>query len=96
MKPSGAKFYKCALQVNSHLYNHQHRKGQLFEENSYNQKIIETCKAENIQVVGLAEHGDVNSTENLRQLLQTNGITVFPGFELSSVEKIHIICLFHR
>lgn len=94
MKPSGAKFYKCALQVNSHLYNHQHRKGQLFEENSYNQKIIETCKAENIQVVGLAEHGDVNSTENLRQLLQTNGITVFPGFELSSVEKIHIICLF--
>lgn len=94
MKPNGAKFYKCALQVNSYLYNNKYRKGEKFDENQYNQAILDTCKNENIQVVGLAEHGDVNSTENLRKLLQENGIIVFPGFELCSAEKIHIICLF--
>lgn len=94
MKPSGAKFYKCALQVNSHLYNQKYRGGEALDEATYNQNILQTCKEENIQVVGLAEHGDVNSTENLRKLLQENGIIVFPGFELCSTEKIHIICLF--
>lgn len=94
MKPNGAKFYKCALQVNSYLYNNKYRKGEKFDENQYNQAILDTCKNENIQVVGLAEHGDVNSTENLRKLLQENGIIVFPGFELCSTEKIHIISLF--
>ena len=94
MKPSGAKFYKCALQVNSHLYNQKYRGGEALDEATYNQNILQTCKEENIQVVGLAEHGDVNSTENLRKLLQENGIIVFPGFELCSAEKIHIISLF--
>ncbi|MDD3773346.1 MAG: hypothetical protein PHC38_11925, partial [Weeksellaceae bacterium] len=93
MKPNGAKFYKCALQVNSYLYK-KYRGGEAFNEGTYNQNILEPCINENIQVVGLAEHGDVNSTENLRRLLQQNGITVFPGFELCSAEKIHIICLF--
>ena len=94
MKPSGAKFYKCALQVNSYRYNHDYRKGELFDETEYNKRIVEICQKEGIEVIGLAEHGDVNSTENLRKMLEKAGIFVFPGFELSSAEKIHIICLF--
>jgi putative uncharacterized protein (fragment) len=27
-------------------------------------------------------------------LLTENGITVFPGFEITTAEKIHIVCLF--
>jgi len=94
MKPSGAKFYKCALQVNSYRYNHSYRGGKLFDEAEYNQKIVQVCKNESIEVIGLAEHGDVDSTENLRKELGNAGITVLPGFELCSAEKIHIICLF--
>ena len=94
MKPSGAKFYKCALQVNSYRYNHDYRSGELFDEADYNKKIVEICQDESIEVIGLAEHGDVNSTENLREILKKAGITVFPGFELCTAEKIHIICLF--
>lgn len=94
MKPSGAIFYKCALQVNSYRYNHDYRGGVLFDEAEYNQKMVKLCKKENIDVVGLAEHGDVNTTESLRKTLEKAGITVFPGFELCSAEKIHIICLF--
>jgi ABC-type lipoprotein export system ATPase subunit len=94
MSKEGAVFYKCALQVNSYRYNHDYRGGKLFDEEKFNKDILSECKRNNIEVVGLAEHGDVNSTEKLRQLLIENGITVFPGFELESTEKIHIICLF--
>ena len=94
MKPSGAKFYKCALQVNSYRYNHDYRGGELFDEAQYNQKMVQMCRDESIEVIGLAEHGDVNSTENLRTVLEEAGITVFPGFELCTSEKVHIICLF--
>ncbi len=94
MKPTGAKFYKCALQVNSYRYNHDYRGGELFDETEYNKKILEICQQEGIEVIGLTEHGDVNLTENLRKTLTDAGIYVFPGFELCSAEKIHIICLF--
>jgi hypothetical protein len=94
MKPSGAKFYKCALQVNSYRYNHDYRGGELFDEEKYNQKIVQVCQDKFVDVIGLAEHGDINSTENLRKILEEAGITVFPGFELCTAEKIHIICLF--
>lgn len=94
MKPAGAKFYKCALQVNSYRYYYDYRSGELFDEEEYNQKIVETCQREAIDVIGLAEHGDVNLTERLRKALTKADIYVFPGFELCTAEKIHIICLF--
>lgn len=94
MSKQGAIFYKCALQVNSYLYNKNYRGGDAMNEEEFNKAILDACIKNQIQVVGLAEHGDVISTENLRNLLSSNGITVFPGFELCSAEKIHIICLF--
>ena len=94
MKPKGAKFYKAALQVNSYRYNHDYRNGELFDEDTYNQKIVDQCQKEGIEVIGLAEHGSVDLTDKLRQELIKANITVFPGFELQSAEKIHIICLF--
>ena len=94
MKPTGAKFYKCALQVNSYRYYHDYRGGELFDEDDYNEKIVQMCLEKSIDVIGLAEHGDVNLTENLRKALEQSDIHVFPGFELCTAEKIHIICLF--
>lgn len=90
----GAKYYKCALQVNSYQYNHKYRNAPLSDERQYNEEILRLCKEVGIEVVGLAEHGNVNLTESLRRLLESNGIIVFPGFELCSTEKIHIVCLF--
>src|SRR5699024_9895736 len=56
--------------------------------------ILENCISENIKVIGLADHGNINSSESLRKLLADNNITVFPGFEIASSEKIHMVCLF--
>lgn len=88
-----AQYYKCALQVNPSAYSKYRGKDNM-EESEYNTQILNICKEENIKVVGLADHGSVERAENLRKFLSDNDILVFPGFEISTAEKIHIVCLF--
>jgi ABC-type lipoprotein export system ATPase subunit len=88
-----ASYYRCALQVNSYSYA-RYRGDEPEDEISYNNEIVEKCKCNSISVVGLADHGSVDSSVSLRKALQDSGITVFPGFEISTAEKIHIVCLF--
>lgn len=88
-----ASFYKCALQVNSFSYA-RYRGDEPDIEEKYNKDIVEHCKKNSIAIVGLADHGNVDSSSSLRKALVDGGITVFPGFELSTAEKIHIVCLF--
>lgn len=47
-----------------------------------------------IKVVGLADHGSIDSSASLRTYLSENDILTLPGFEISSAEKIHMVCLF--
>lgn len=86
--PHFAQLYKCALQVNPYCYS-AYRGNSIKDEDEYNASILQKCKQYSIQVVGLANHGDVDSSESLRKLLSENGIVVFPGFEIMSAEKIH-------
>ena len=88
-----ARYYRCALQVNSASYSKFRGKAEN-NETEYNQRIVDQCKKNNISVVGLADHGSVDSSESLRLALENAGIVVFPGFEISSAEKIHMVCLF--
>ena len=80
-----ASYYKCALQVNPSSYA-SFRGKQVSEETAYNEEVLQKCQENNIEVVGLANHGNVDSSESLRELLENNGITVFPGFEIMSAE----------
>ncbi len=88
-----ARYYKCALQVNSCTYA-KFRGHSPQDESDYNEQILEHCKANNITVVGLADHGSVDASSSLRTFLSDAGIVVFPGFEIASAEKIHMVCLF--
>lgn len=83
---SFARFWRCALQVNPVKYGH--------DEEGYNQALLEKCLALGIRVVGIADHGSVESVDELRAALSAKGIVVFPGFEIASTEKIHMVCLF--
>jgi len=94
MKNKFAKFYRCALQVNPYTYIDYRGDNHSLTQEDYNEKILKNCKEENIKVVGLADHGKVEASEVLRNKLRENGIVVFPGFEISSAEKIHMVCLF--
>lgn len=89
----GARFYKCALQVNPASYA-QNRGETVQNEAEYNQQILEYCSKNKIEVVGLADHGSVETSKILQKYLIENDIVVFPGFEISSSEKIHMVCLY--
>jgi len=90
-----AKFWKCALQVNPSGYNEKYRAADHgLSEEEYNQKLLKVCKEENIKVLGIADHGNVDAIDAIRTLMRQHDILVFPGFEITSTEGIHFVCLF--
>lgn len=92
-----AKFWKCALQVNPWTYAQQYQgQGAVhgLAEDTYNAALVERCLKNDIQVVGIADHGCVDGVERLRQALEAKGVVVFPGFEIASTEKVHMVCLY--
>ncbi|MCK4546930.1 MAG: DNA repair protein [Candidatus Eisenbacteria sp.] len=90
-----ARFWKCALQLNPWDYFAKYRnKNHELDEAAYNAEVLQICQAEDIRVVGIADHGSVDTLDALRQVLEGGGITVFPGFEIASSEKAHFVCLF--
>ena len=90
-----ARFWKCALQVNPHGYSSRYRGQDLgLSAESYIEKLREVCRQQEIKVVGLADHGSVQDVDRMRNALSLDGIVVFPGFEIASTEKIHMVCLF--
>ncbi len=89
-----AQFWKCALQVNPAGYIAYRGQKPCLSEDEYNQQLLQVCKDENIKVLGIADHGNVDSVDVIRELMKPEDILVFPGFEISSSEKIHFVCLF--
>ena len=90
-----ARFWKCALQVNSHRYSADYRgQDHGMDASAYAEVLRDVCLDEDIQVVGLADHGSVEESGTVRQVLSDAGIGVFPGFEVATTEKIHWVCLF--
>ncbi len=89
-----AQFWKCALQVNPHSYLAYRGQEQDLTGDEYNQQLLNICKEENIKVVGIADHGNVDGIDEIRAVMNPEGILVFPGFEIASSEKIHFVCLF--
>lgn len=89
-----ARFWKCALQVNPANYIAYRGEDHGMTEDQYNQELLRICKEEDIAVIGFANHGSVNGLDAIRKIMSQNGIMVFPGFEISSSEKAHFVCLF--
>ena len=89
-----ARFFKCALQVNPAGYIGYRGQQQTLTADEYNQQLLNVCLKTKVEVVGLADHGSVNSVDKLRRLFSEKGVIVFPGFEIASSEKIHFVCLF--
>ncbi len=95
-KPTaGAVFYRCALQVNPHDYARVFRG----EENegdavSYAEAMIDVAVENGISVLAITDHNDASSVAPFREAAIGRGITVFPGFELTSSEGIHVLCIY--
>lgn len=90
-----ARFWKCALQVNPHGYSASYRgQGHGLGADAYAKGLRDICLDEDIYVVGLADHGSVEESAAVREVLADSGIVVFPGFEVATTEKVHWVCLF--
>lgn len=93
--PSGARFYKCALQVNPYAYTVRHSKPSDHQsEADYNAAMVAACLQNGVEVVGITDHFRVATSETLAQALLAAGIHVLLGFEASSSDGVHLLCLF--
>ena len=92
---SGARFLKCALQVNPHHYAGTFR-GQESGGSSidYAKAIINRAVELEVSVLAITDHNSVSSVTEFRYAAEDRGITIFPGFEISSSEGIHILCIY--
>lgn len=89
-----ARFWKCALQVNPAGYIKYRGTDHNMTEEEYNQKLLQFALENDIKIIGLADHGNVGSVDAIRELMNSHGIIVFPGFEIASSEKVHFVCLY--
>ncbi len=93
-KYTKAQFWKCALQVNPSTYIQYRGEAQHLSEDEYNEQLLQICKEEEIKILGIADHGNVDGVDKIRKLFVQHDIIVFPGFEIATTEKVHFICLF--
>ena len=93
--PSGAQFHRCALQVNPHHYSGTFR-GQSNNGDSaeYARAIIEKAFAIGVSALAITDHNSVEDVPMFQDAAKPYGIHVFPGFEVSSREGVHVLCIY--
>jgi hypothetical protein len=93
---SGARFWRCAIQINPHHYKStfQGAKKSPVTEQAYVDEVIEAALANGIEVLAITDHNDASSVELFQKAAEPHGIVVFPGFEAESSDSVHVLCLF--
>jgi hypothetical protein len=93
--PNGARFYRCALQVNPHHYASTFRGAPASADAStYAAAIVQKALELGISVLAITDHNDVSGVPAFRAAAAGHALDIFPGFELSSSEGIHILCIY--
>ena len=94
--PSGARFFKCALQINPFEYLTSHGKTSSYQiEDDYNAAMVTACISERVDAIAITDHYRVRSSERLINAANTAGIKVFLGFEAVTRDGVHLLCLFN-
>ena len=93
--PAGAVFYRCALQVNPHHYGGTFR-GQAAtgDVDTHARAIVNKALALGTSVLAVTDHNDVSGVPAFRAAAAGHALHVFPGFELSSSEGVHVLCIY--
>ena len=86
--PVGARFFKCALQVNPYQYVVDNAKTTAFKsEKAYNVALVDALLAEGIEVIAITDHFRIARSQGLWRAARTAGIVVLPGFEAVSKRR---------
>ncbi|MCY4424216.1 MAG: AAA family ATPase [Acidimicrobiaceae bacterium] len=92
---SGARFMRCALQVNPHHYRGTFRGDE--EDGSatdYTRAIVDKAQAVGVSVLAITDHNSVRDVSRFRTAVQGTAITILPGFELESTDGIQVLCVY--
>lgn len=93
--PGGAKFYRCAFQVNPSRYAATFRgTDHGLAESAYVTAVLDKCVELGVEVIAVTDHNHAGGIAPFKQEASTRGITVFPGFEVPSSEGVHVLCLY--
>ncbi len=93
--PNGARFYRCALQVNPFAYViRQKQKTDFRSEADYNNALIVTCVETGIEIIGVTDHYQIGPSRGLIHAARQAGLWVFSGFEAVTKDGVHFLCLF--
>jgi DNA repair ATPase RecN len=91
----GADFLRCALQVNPHHYAQTFRgKPGSGDAVAHAKAIADKAAAIGVSVLAITDHNDVRGVPTFRSAAADHGIHVFPGFELTSSEGVHVLCIY--
>ena len=94
-QPNGARFYRCALQINPFAYHGRHGKQTNYkDEADYNAAIIQACRSNNIEAIAVTDHYRISDSLGLIKAARKEGIFVFGGFEAASSDGVHFVCLY--
>ncbi len=94
-QPAGAVFHRCALQVNPNHYGETFQ-GQQTGSNaqSHAEAVIKKAAEIGVSVLAITDHNNASGVSTFQEAAGDYNITVFPGFELSSSEGIHVLCIY--
>jgi len=93
--PAGAVFHRCALQVNPHHYAGTFRgRPASGDANAHAEAIVNKAAEIGVSVLAITNHNDVSGVPAFRSAAAARGIHIFPGFELSSSEGVHVLCFY--
>ena len=65
-------------------------------EEQYNESIYQYCKTNNISIIGLADHGNVDNSSKLRQYLVSKGILYFQVLKFPHQKKFTLYVYFQK
>ncbi|MYG28498.1 MAG: AAA family ATPase [Boseongicola sp. SB0677_bin_26] len=93
--PSGARFFRCALQVNPFAYIERYKKQTQFKsEEEYNNAMVRACIEVGIEVIAVTDHYRVKHSTGLVRAARDAGLHAFNGFEAVTKDGVHFLCLF--
>ena len=93
--PSGAVFHRCALQVNPQSYGHKFRGWKTSgDARAHARAVVEKAAQLDVSVLAITDHNDVGGVPIFQDEATAHGIHVFPGFELSSSDGVHVLCIY--
>ncbi|RCK77970.1 MAG: PHP N-terminal domain protein [Candidatus Ozemobacter sibiricus] len=93
--PNGARFYRCALQINSHHYASTYRGVEGPEDaEAHARQIVAKAVDLGISVLAITDHNHLGGIAPFRKAAKDRAIHVFPGFELTSREGVHVLCMY--